>query len=298
MALKIVSASTPIKVERLNVCIYGQPGVGKTSMAFTAEKPLLLDFDRGAHRAAGRKDTVQVATWEDVANISAADVKEYRTLVVDTAGRALDCLTADIIRKNPKMSRGGGALTLPGFGALKADFSAWLKSINALGLDVVLIAHMDEQKNGDEVTERLDVQGGSKAEVYKASDAMGRIVLRSGVRTLLFDPSDAAFGKNPGQLQPLVVPHPDKDGAFLAGVVASIKDKLNALTEDQVKAQAELNEWRERIALLINAEDINGTLPHVKAASKAAQALLAERARKLGLAWDKDAGCYAAKAAA
>lgn len=297
MALRIVTASTPIKVERLNVCIYGQPGVGKTSMAFTAEKPLLLDFDRGAHRAAGRKDTVQVATWEDVANISAADVKDYRTLVVDTAGRALDCLTADIIRRDAKAGR-GGALSLQGYGKLKAEFGAWLRMINSFGLDVVLLTHMDEQKNGDEVTERLDVQGGSKAEVYKAADAMGRIVLRSGVRTLLFDPSDAAFGKNPGQLAPLVVPHPDKDGAFLAGVITSIKDKLNALTEDQVKAQAELNEWRERIALLINAEDINGTLPHVKAASKAAQALLAERAKKLGLTWDKDAGCYAAKAAA
>jgi hypothetical protein len=63
MALKIVRSSDPIRVERLNLVIYGPPGVGKSSLAFTADTPLLLDFDQGAHRAANRKDIVRVAQW-------------------------------------------------------------------------------------------------------------------------------------------------------------------------------------------------------------------------------------------
>src|SRR5690606_9551046 len=87
MALKITRATDPIRVERLNVCLYGQPGAGKTSLAFTASRPLLLDFDQGAHRAAGRKDTVQVHHWGDVAGIAAGDLSEFDTIIVDTAGR-------------------------------------------------------------------------------------------------------------------------------------------------------------------------------------------------------------------
>lgn len=293
MTLKITKAAEPIRVERLNVALYGQPGIGKTSLAFTAASPLLLDFDRGSYRAANRRDVVQVAQWSDVAEMSADDLSDYKTVIVDTAGRALDVLTADIIRRNPKAGR-GGALTLQGYGTLKAEFTAWLKLVNGMGKDVILVAHMDEQRNGDEIIERLDVQGGSKGEIYKAADAMGRIVMRDGKRRLLFSPTDAAFGKNPGQLEPLDIPHPDKAPEFLAGVIAQIKDKLNAQTAEQTAAAEELAAWRDIIGDLNDAEDFNDKLQGVKAAPKAAQALFAAAATAKGLHFDKKAGSYLA----
>lgn len=294
MALKITKAADPIKVERLNVCLYGAPGLGKSTMGFTAASPLLLDFDRGAHRAANRKDIVRVDSWGDVADLTAEDLEGYSTVVVDTAGRALDVLTADIIRRNPKAGR-GGALTLQGYGTLKAEFTAWLKHVNGIGKDVVLIAHMDEQRNGDEIIERLDVQGGSKGEIYKAADAMGRLVMRDGKRRLLFSPSDAAFGKNPGQLEPLDVPHPDKSPTFLADVIASIKERLNAQTAAQMAAAEELEAWRDIVAAMKTEDDCNDKLAGVKTAPKAAQALFAAHAAGLGLHFDKASGKYRAK---
>lgn len=298
MALRITRAADPITVERLNLCLYAQPGIGKTSLAFTADAPLLLDFDQGAHRAANRKDIVQVRQWGDVTGITEDDLAPYNSVVVDTAGRALDVLSADIIRRNAKMGR-GGALTLQGYGQLKAEFIAWLKLLNSFGKDVILIAHMDEQRSGDEVIERLDVQGGSKGEIYKAADAMGRIQIVSGKRVLNFSPTDAAFGKNPGQLEPLAIPHkdaPEFDG-FLAGVIASIKAKLNDLTEEQREAVAKLEKLREALADVEDAAGINHLLATVKDGSKAEKALLHDRATKLGLHFDGKAGQYAAELA-
>ena len=297
MALRIIRSTDPITVSRLTLCIYAAPGFGKTSISFTADRPLLLDFDRGAHRAANRKDTVQVDRWEDVASITADDLADFNTVVVDTAGRALDVLTADIIRRNPKAGR-GGALTLQGYGTLKAEFVAWLKHLNSLGKDVVLIAHMDEQRNGDEIIERLDVQGGSKGEIYKAADAMGRLSIRDGKRMLNFSPTDSQFGKNPGQLDPLEVPHPERAPEFLAGVIQQIKDKLNAMTEEQREAQAALEKWRTNLADVEDADGINGLLDAAKSSSRAAQILLHDRATALGLTFDKKVGEYVATKAA
>jgi hypothetical protein len=291
MSLKITKAAEPITVERLNVCVYGPPGTGKTTLAFSAESPLLLDFDQGAHRAANRKDIVRITAWSDVVEIAERDLADYRTVVVDTAGRALDQLSTDIIRRNPKLGR-GGALTLQGYGALKAEFIAWLKQLNGFGKDVILVAHMDEQRNGDDVIERLDVQGGSKGEIYKAADAMARLAIRSGKRTLNFNPTDAAFGKNPGQLEELQIPSIATEPAFLAGVIQQIKDKLNTLTEEQVAAQALLAKWRTKIADLAAAADFNAVLAEVKEQPKAIQAIYAHAAEAHGLAFDKKAAQY------
>lgn len=295
MGLKITKASEPIKVERLTVCIYAAPGLGKTSLAFTSEAPILLDFDHGAYRAANRKDTVQISTWGDVTTIEQDDLKAYKTVVVDTAGRALDLLSADIIRRNAKMGR-GGALTLQGYGALKAEFIAWLKLINSFGKDVILIAHMDEQRNGDDVLERLDVQGGSKNEIYKAADAMGRIFIRGNKRELDFTPRENSFGKNPGQLDVLTIP--ENDTSFMAGVIKQIKDRLNTLTEEQLEAQKVIESWRDRIDAMKTVEAFNKALGEVRKAPKVCQAMFGRAAKLRGFEYDEKAGAYVAPAAA
>lgn len=297
MALKITRADEPIEVKTLTAVIYGTPGLGKSTLGFTGDRPLLLDFDKGAYRAGNRGDTVQVDSWSDVMNIGATDLAPYGTLVVDTAGRALDALTADIISLNPKLGR-GGALTLQGFGELKARFIAWTKLVRGFGLDVVLVCHSDEQRQGDEVIERLDVQGGSKNEIYKSADLMGRLSLVGGKRILNFSPTDTAFGKNPAQLAPLEVPHFTQSPHFLGGVLQQVKEELNRRSAAQKEAAELLATWKSVIDAAEKAEDFEELIPKTKEAEPTirdnVKRLLLSAARKKGFSYDPKSGKFAA----
>jgi hypothetical protein len=293
--IKITKCNEAIEVSAITACLYAVPGVGKTSMGFTAEQPLLLDFDKGSYRAQNRKDVVQVAAWADVAGMTAADLAGYKTVVVDTAGRALDCLTADIIESNPKMGR-GGALTLPGYGELKARFVAWTKLVRGFGKDVVLLCHSDEQRSREDLIERLDMQGASKGEVYKAADCMGRIYLQGGKRVLNFSPTDTAFGKNPAMLPPLMVPDYTEVPDFLGGVIAQIKASLNKLSTDGMAAAEAIEGVQKRIAEAVTMTDFDALLPVCREMPEAvrnnSKKLLLKAAKAKGFGYNKDTGAF------
>jgi hypothetical protein len=293
--LKITKASDPIEVKTIVACVYAVPGVGKTSLGSTADRPLLLDFDHGSYRAANRGDVVQIEQWSDVTDIAPDDLKPYRTVVVDTAGRALDCLTADIIASNPKQGR-GGALTLQGYGELKSAFVGWTRYVRSFGLDVVLLCHSDEQRSGDELIERLDMQGGSKGEVYKSADLMGRIYLRNGKRILNFSPTDTAFGKNPAQFPPLEVPDFATTPAFLSEVIANTKAALNKMSATQTAVATTLGEWKTRIDGAAALADFDALLAPCKAADQAVKEnvwrLLVKAAKAKGFAFNRTSGAF------
>jgi hypothetical protein len=270
------------------MCIYGQPGIGKTTLAFTADRPLLLDFDRGVHRSANRKDTIVVSEWSDVTEIDASDLEDYGTVIVDTAGRALDVLALDIIKRDPKMGR-GGALTLPGYGRLKAEFVGWMRMLNAANKDVVLLAHMTETYKGDEVIERIDASGGSKEEIYKLADAMGRLQVSQAGRVLNFNPTDAAYGKNPGRFDALVVPKLESAefDTFLASIITRIKERLNEGTKEQQAEMARMKEWRDIFAEYSSLDEFNEAVVARAGEDAKVKGLLLAEAKAKGFAFDK-----------
>jgi hypothetical protein len=264
MALKITKAHEPIIVKQLVTTIYGPPGVGKTSLAFTVEDNLVLDFDKGAYRAIGRKDTVQVQSWNDVAGMTAQDVEGYKCLTIDTGGRMLDMMTHAMGEDNSKMVRAGGQPTMQGWGKLKSDFANFIKRIREFGLDIIIITHSSEDKSGDDIVDRIDVQGSSKNEIYKVSDMMGRLSIKNGKRVLNFSPTDISFGKNPAQFGEIIVPDVSEEICFLGGYIESAKTFLNKMSSESVEVQAIVDEWIVKFNDCLSAEEFNDLMDSVK----------------------------------
>lgn len=302
--LKILESTDAMKVETLVVTVFGQPGLGKSTLANGAEAPLTLDFDRGSHRAGNRQRTVLMDAWVDVEELLGKHrplLDGQQTLVLDTIGRCLDILSLDIIGKNPKHGAPGSGLSLQGWGALKSRFAAFVVGVRALGKDLVLVAHDKEEKDGDNRIIRPDIQGGSYGLVTQISDLMGYLSMQGGARTLNFSPTDASVGKNPCGWNPWRVPDVEQRPRFLADLIAEAKGKLSALSGEAALLSAQVEEWRAKIEASIKPADLTALLPGAKGLVPIVQAqvrtLLGARVRVLGLHFDAASGAYGAVAA-
>jgi len=295
MALKIISPTDPITVDQLVVAIYAQPGSGRTTIGYTADRALVFDFDQGSHRSAFRTlgDTVRPTRWADV-QLTADELGPYDTVVLDTIGRALEMLAVHLIEKDPKLARSTGDLALQGYGALKSVFARWVGQVKSSGCDLVFCCHMDEQQKGDRTIERLDCIGGTRQEVYKVSDLMGKLTVGvAGKRLLDFRPGETSFGKDPVGLGLLDVPVLDTldDKRWLGGLIRGAKAKLNEMTEDQRKLQAERDDFADMVTATEEPAELTDLMKAANGDS-VMRAIVARRAKELNLVVDQEQKCF------
>lgn len=299
MALNIVTSVQPLNVENIITFIYGDPGIWKTSLAFTAKNPILFDFDKGAHRAgAFRKDTVQIGAWHEVARFTAQDLVGYDTIIVDTAGRALDMMT-DSLKGDSRNTRRDGQLSMQGYGKLGSIFTDWLKMLRGMNKDVVLLAHASEDKDGDNVIKRPDMVGGSKKEAYKVADMMGYMTMQQGqngaVRVLNFTPNHTYLAKDSGQIGNIVISSMTDAPNQLANIIQATKDHINSLSAEAAKAQQQLENLRNDLLDAETASDLD----ELKADLKIEHPLYLEmaksimsRSKALGFIYDKPSNSF------
>jgi hypothetical protein len=298
--MKIIKATDAIPVEHPVFLIFGQPGICKTSLAYSTKDPLLLDFDSGAHRAANRRDTLQIASWADVAELmdNRDALAPYATLVIDTAGRALDVLTADIAVTDPKKAPGGN-LSQQGWGVLKNRFRTWTSQVRLMGKDLLLIAHDKEDKDGETRIVRPDIVGGSYGEVMKIADFVGYCQMNGRDRVLDFNPTDRWVGKNPAGWKPFKVPPVDKAQTFLAGLFDQGRAALGKLSEESAKIVAVVEEWRTTINAYTDTEQCTKAVDQVLKIEGIAQPqikkLLNDKALALGFIYSKELKAYVEK---
>jgi hypothetical protein len=250
MAIKITKPTDPILTENLIIVLFGQPGVGKTSLGFSTTKPILLDFDLGSQRALGRKDVVQVKHWSDISELAADDLKDFNTIIVDTAGRLLEAMEIDIKNSNPKMiNRMNGGLSLPGYGLLNSMFKNFMLKLKSYGKDIVLICHDKEEKQGENLYVRPDAIGSSRIELTKMADLMGYMFMNGKKRFIDFNPTENHLGKNCAEIPEQEIPNLNESKEFLADLIAFTKNKMNVKSEAMIKIEQEFNQGVE----LINA---------------------------------------------
>ena len=298
MALNIVTSVQPLNVENIITFIYGDPGIWKTSLAFTAKNPILFDFDKGAYRASNRKDTVQIGSWQEVATFTAQDLVNYDTIIIDTAGRALDMII-DSLKTDSRNTTRSGQLSMQGYGKLGGIFTDWLKMLRGMGKDIVLLAHASEDKDGDNVIKRPDMVGGSKKEAYKIADMMAYMTTQQSqngdIKVLNFMPSSTYLAKDSGQIGNVqIVPMKDAPNQ-LANIIQATKDHINSLSAEAAKAQKELDDLRND---LLDAETTSD-LDELKADLNKSHPLYKEmalsvmsRSKSLGFIYDKPSDSF------
>jgi len=252
--MHIIKATEAIVIEHPIFLDYGPPGICKTSLAYSMRDPLLLDFDRGAHRAANRRDTLPIDVWSDVTALNANVLAPYGSIIVDTVGRCLDVITADIAEVEPKKAP-GGQLSQQGWGTLKNRFRTWMAQLRAQGKDVLLVAHEKEDKDGDTRIVRPDIVGGSYGEVLKVADFVGYIYMVGKNRVIDFNPTDRWIGKNPGGWLPLKVPPVDSAQTFMADLFDRGREALGKISEASAVISVEVEEWRQEIDTIETPEE-------------------------------------------
>lgn len=294
MAIKIIRATDAVKVSVLKVLLYGQPGLGKTSLAFTCDKPLCLDFDKGAYRSKQRKDALDISAWSDIVELmkSPETLAPYKTIIVDTVGRCLDEITRHILAESPKLGNRNGNLSLQGYGELKSIFQSWMRQLTLLGKDVVLICHEKEDKDGDRVFKRPDVQGGSLSEVLKVSDLIGYLSMKNNKAILDFTPTDDYVAKDAAGLKNFALPNFDEHPNFGARMLAKSKEEMSSLSGKVAEIADVIEQWRTAIEGCSTPEGCGQALEQINTlpAELAGQIkqLLNNRVKALGLAYNAD----------
>lgn len=270
MAINIISADQPITVNAIITYIYADPGLGKTSMGFTADSAISFDFDKGAHRTGElrRGAVVPVQQWNDIANLNANDLAPYKTVVIDTVGAMLECIKSHLL-SIPNNRQKDGTLKLKAQGSANNMFKSYVHMLISMGKDVVFIAHASEDQSGDQVIYRPDLGGKNRNELYRIADIMGYLTTvrtqdGKSARVINFNPSDTHHAKNAGALGgetgEVWVPDLKTNPMFLAELIKQAKDHINTLTPEQLaeqKAQEEMKNWQQSCEEANHAGDIN-----------------------------------------
>lgn len=291
--MKIIKADEPLLVNNIIMMIYGEPGAGKTSFSFTADSPLLLDFDNGAHRSAYRKDAVRVNSWGEVANISLSNIKGYKTIIIDTVGRQLDYIASHIIKNNRKMSTKAGNLTLQGYGELKSIFAQWVKMVNELGVDIIFISHSKEEKDGDSIIMRPDIQGSSYGEVSKVADGIGYVRMINRRRTVDFEPTEHHVGKDTAKIGLENIPDFDSEPCYCGSLISRIKSSINESSESGKIATIEISEYRKRIEICDDLDSLDKTRVDISKIDKSivkekVSIIFKQKMKAMGAVWSKE----------
>lgn len=173
--------------------VFGQPGTGKSTLAVSATRPLLIDLDLGAQRIAtkdrARADVVVCESLNELNEIiTAPELKNYDTIIIDTFGQIVDLIIRDKFR---------GSMSPGKWGIIKSDFMQIVNTLRLAGKSVLFLAHESEEKNDEKIIKRPQCQGKAKDELMKVLDFIG--YLHSGInggRILEFGEDESFYAKN------------------------------------------------------------------------------------------------------
>lgn len=296
--------------KRIRMLIAGYPGIGKSTLALSAPKPLYIDIDFGIDRIEPRyrKDYIQPTSYNEILeDLTPENTKDYETLVFDTGGKLISLMSLWAIEKDPKYGQRDGTLSLKGYGIVGREFVRLMDyCFYELKKHIVFVFHATEEKDGDNTRLRIKVEGQTKNNVWEPMDLGGFVEMQGNDRTIGFSNCERYFAKGTRGIHGIYkIPtlSPDKPNDFLTKLFAEYNqksaDEIAAEEEQKKKYEEAMAKAREIIDAVRNAETANAAAPHLAKINHALTSkteikdLWAAKIKTLGLIYDKAAKSYA-----
>lgn len=297
--MPIIRKNDVVKERPVIIVLYGTPGTGKTSLATTAEAPLLIDTDRGFDRAVQRPDIVITASqWEDIFNEEVVGknvivdnkqtwrpgiIGECRTIIVDTAKAMLDdYLSAYAIKMDYKLEKN----SLKRYGAIGDIFKNFVNILRSNGSDIIFICHDKESQEGDVIKHSPDCTGQSKDLLIRIADQVGYICKENGNRVIKFEPMDTRLGKNVADLPDTWIPDygTTEFEHCMADIIKKVKQAICSKSTVQMEAQQNVERARRLLAAATTVEDANALIDVAHSLAKVHQkAFMNQMIKDLGI---------------
>jgi hypothetical protein len=275
--------------KKIRILIAGFPGIGKTTLALSAPKPLYIDVDLSAERinrevlnmAEGvtqprdykelRQDLGIGLPAEQIPAIKQS-LSAYETIVVDTGGKLLTIMGQYGRSIEPKYGQRDGSLSLKGYGWLGKEFQRFLDHIiYQLDKHIVIVFHTVEEKDGDDTKLRIKAEGSSKNSVWEVMDLGGFMEMRGAQRTIGFSNCERYFAKGTRGIQG-VYPIPELTENAPNDFLTKLFAKYNAISakeaemaaEQQKGYEAAMAEGRAIVESVVDADTANAAMPKMK----------------------------------
>lgn len=312
--MSLIKSAAELEIQpTIKALIYGMAGIGKSTISLSAPKPLLFDFDNGVHRVNFNHldgvDTVQIKSYDDMITVlDTENLKSYETFVIDTGGKLLDYMGEYIIKRNSKMGRSNGMLTLQGYGERKAMFKALCSRISLMGKHIIFVAHRETRQEDDDQVRYVPLFGGSNYDsLVTELDIVGYMEANGRKRTITFDPTSRNDGKNTCNLPPIVeVPtildengNPTAENNFIKDfIIEPYKNRIQIVKAEAEKFNNIMSEIDEQIELITDAQSANDfvsridSFEHVGTSKVLAGKKLYTKTKKLGLKFNKEKNEY------
>ena len=299
------------KDENIIMIISGLPGVGKTTLAFSAPDVVLVDVDRGVKRVnpAHRRDTVMVKTYEELLeDIKTPAFAAYKTVAIDTTGAFIDLLKDWAMRNNPSACKKGGGISIQGYGVVKSEFLRFSSELKKTH-NVIYIFHTTKDKDREgNIVYDLMCEGAAREMVWQPADLGAYFQMLGDKRYLCFTPTQEYSAKSSYGINGMIEIPSLEDGTlnnFLSvlfdKVKANIAAENDAMRPLQEAYNAAMAEGEKIIAAIENAEDVPGaaekikSLTHGLTSEKELRARLSGKLKDLGITYNHEAKRYEQK---
>lgn len=290
--------------KKIRMLIAGYPGIGKSTLALSAPRPLHIDVDFGIDRIEPRyrKPYIQPKSYDEILeDLTPLNVKDFDTLVLDTGGKLISLMSQWAIKKDVKYGQRDGSLSLKGYGFIGREFQRLMDyCFYELDKHIVAVFHAIEEKDGDNTRLRIKVEGQTKNNVWEPMDLGGFVEIQGNNRTIGFSNCERYFAKGTRGIHGVwQVPElgPDKPNDFLTRLFA----QYNALSaaevaqnaEEQEAYEAAMAKGRKIVAGITDADSANAAMSKIKAVNhaltskKEVNAAFNAKIKELGLFYDK-----------